>query len=271
MNHLNMRLLALCCVGAASTRAQAWEFRCRFIERVGNQNVELPGNTIDASDGAARNIRVQFGAFDDADGPAPVGGFVGWNVGSIAVGGPAGSSDERRNAGRIAPFTFAAGPSASGSPPLPDGDPFTMLTEIDCTLGTQSPIWLCGPDGIPPPMPPAIVRGLNTFVSVYAFSIDPRPGATTYDITLGGNLIAASEWRVVSAPPPPDCEPPGPEDPPLGSITYAPLTTPPRAFSCTLTVVVPSPTSAALSMLGGGLVLVRRRRVNVPRAAAWVR
>lgn len=135
-------------IGAAAFPAWGWEFRCRFIERVGNINVELPGNTIDAGNGAPRNIRVQFGVFDDAESPAPAGGFVGCNIGSLAVDGSEDNSDERRNPGRLSPFTFAASPDANGNPPLPDGDPFTMLTEIDATLGTQSPVWVCvDPDG----------------------------------------------------------------------------------------------------------------------------
>ncbi|MGE3107454.1 MAG: hypothetical protein AB7G11_00615 [Phycisphaerales bacterium] len=67
-------ILMACAALGCSASCQAWEVRCRFIERVGNVNVVLPGNMIDASNGAARSIRVQFGVFDDADGPAPAGG-----------------------------------------------------------------------------------------------------------------------------------------------------------------------------------------------------
>ncbi|MGE3107452.1 MAG: hypothetical protein AB7G11_00625 [Phycisphaerales bacterium] len=245
--------------------ARGWHFECRFIERVGNMDVLLPGNTIDASNGAARNIRIQFGVFDDADGPAPAGGFVGWNVGTMFVSGPVNNSDERRNNGRLAPFNFGPGPNANGNPPLPAGDPFTMLTEIDNTLGTQSPIWVCwDPDGDgvyePTPMPQATVRGLNTFVSTFAFSIDPAPAGQTYSITAGGNLIGATEWRVIGNPTPPDCsDEPDPACPFPGSVTYAPFPTPPQAFSCTLAVVVPGPASL-LTVLAGATASQRFRR-----------
>lgn len=267
MRPLRLLTAALSLVTIAAP-AHAWHYDCRFIERVGAQDVVLPGNIINASNGNVRNIRVQFGAFDDADSLAPAGGFVGWNVGTLAVSGPASNSDERRNNGRLQPFTFAGQPTANGDPPLPAGDPFTMLTEIDATLGTQGPVWNCGdPDGDgvwgPLPMPQATIRGLNTFVSVFAFSIDPSPGAVSYNVTASGNLIAAREWRVIGNPTPPDCE--GCPNDPLcndmpASVTYAPYPEAPRGFTCQLTVFVPSPTGATMSILVGGVVLSRRRR-----------
>lgn len=245
----------------AGSLAHAWEFRARIVERVGNQDVVWPGNIVDASDGSPRNMRVQFGVFDDAEGVAPLGGFVGWNFGTIVVSGAADNSDERRNNGRIAPFNFSPGLLANGNPPAPQGDPFTMLTNIDSTLGTQSPIWTCDPNGVPLPMPAAIVRGWNTFVSVYAFQIDPRDGATSYTVTLGGNLIAANGWFTVGTPQPPDCGEPGPIPEQPGIVLYAPDLTAPREFTAALTVVVPAPSSVLLAT--AGLALARRRSRSI--------
>ncbi len=254
-------------VGTAASTARAFEFRARFIERVGNENVILPGNTIDASNGLARRIRIQFGVFDDAAGAAPAGGFVGWNVGSLAVSGALANSAETRTPGRLSPFTFAPQQNANGNPPLasPGGDPFTMLTEIDNTLGTQTTLWRADQ-----PLPdPAVVRGFNDFVSIFEFTIDPADtggGAADYTITLGGNVIGASEWRMVGTPTAPGdddgppCDfPPACEDPP-GSATWAPNPTPPQGISAVLNVVVvPSPPAAVVV---GGMVLfgLRRRR-----------
>ena len=259
MNQRHAVLGVACLIGAASS-CQAWEFRCRFVERIGNMDVPLAGNTIDPFGGAPRNIRIQFGVFDDADGPAPLGGFVGWNVGTLTVSGPVDNSDERRTNGRIAPFNFSLGANANGNPPLPQGDPFTMLTEIDSTLGTQSPVWVCQEAPLPVPQPPAVVRGLNTFVSVYAFTIDPSVNALNYTVTAGGNLIAASEWRTVGNPTPPDCgDPDDPSDDIPGAVTYAPFPEPARAFSCAL-AMVPAPMSGALGV-AGVLLATRRRRL----------
>jgi hypothetical protein len=252
------------CAGALSLAqgvAVAWHFECRFIERAGNIDVPLLNNTIDVFDGMSRNIRVQFGVFDDVDGAAPAGGFVGWNTGTIAVSGPAGNSDERRNPGRLAPFNFLPGPNSNGNPPAPAGDPFTMLTDIDSTLGIQSPEWICVESPLPMPQPVAVVRGLNEFVSVYAFSIDPaQPSAVMYSVTVAGNLIAATEWRTVGNPSAPDCgDPEDPMDDIPGSVTYVPFPTAPRAFACTLNVGIPSPASVTILILLSGGAFLRRR------------
>ena len=138
-----LALVGLLSVAGVASSASAYEIRCRFVERVGSVDVPLQSNVIDATDHGVHNIRIQFGVFDDADGPAPDGGFVGWNVGTMTVSGSANNSDERRNSGRLSPWNFAAGPNSNGNPPLPGGDPFQMLTEIDATLGTQSRPWLC--------------------------------------------------------------------------------------------------------------------------------
>jgi hypothetical protein len=255
-----LALFGILAVAGAASSANAFEFRCRFVERIGNQDVVLAGNTIDATDGAVHNIRLQFGVFDDGAGAAPAGGFVGWNVGTLTVSGAASNSDERRNNGRLSPFNFASGPNSNGNPPLPGGDPFTMLTEIDATLGTQSPIWQgCDANGNPVPQPPAVTRGINSFVSVFAFSIDPNAGASDYTVTAGGNLIGATEWRTVGTPTPPDCS--DPNDPQPGSVTYAPFPTAPQAFTCVLNVHAAIPAPGAAALLGlGGLIAGRRRR-----------
>ena len=145
--------------------------------------------------------------------------------------------------------------------PLPAGDPFTMLTEIDATLGTQSPIWVCDAQGNAPAQPAATVRGRNTFVSVFAFSIDPNAGAESYTVTAGGNLIGAASWLVVGSATAPDCgDPADPSDDVPGAVTYAPFPTTPQAFTCVLSVdIIPAPGAAALLGLGG-LLAARRRR-----------
>jgi hypothetical protein len=258
-------LFGLAVVAGAAASANALTFQCRWVERVGTTDVVIGGDgaTIDAGNGNLRQIRLQFGVFDDATGAAPAGGFVGWNVGSLTVSGPSANSDERRSGpapgGRLSPFNFAAQPTANGNPPLPGGDPFDALTEIDATLGTQSPPWLCDAQGNVPPQPNAAVRGRNAFVSVYQISIDPAAGFTGYSITVGGNLIAATEWRTVGTPQPPECgDPLDPSDDIPGQVTYAPFPTDPLAIHCTL-FVAPAPGAAALLGLGG-LLAIRRRR-----------
>jgi hypothetical protein len=256
-------LFGLAVVAGAAVSANAFEFRCRWVERVGSTDTVIGGDgaTFTVTPGSTHNIRLQFGVFDDGTSAAPAGGYVGWNVGTLDVSGAAGNSSNTRSPGRLSPFNFAAQPDANGNPPLPGGDPFTHLTAIDNTLGTQSPIWQgcvdTDGDGIPDtptPAPAANVRGRNTFVSTYAITTATNAGTTNYSITAGGNLIAASEWRTVGTPTPPDCDTGDP-----GAITYAPFPTDPVAFTCTLNIVVPAP--GALALMGlGGLIAARRRR-----------
>ncbi|MGE3107754.1 MAG: hypothetical protein AB7G11_03375 [Phycisphaerales bacterium] len=241
-------LAALLAATGMERAASAWEFRCRFVERVGNVDTPLPGNQLSALDGGAHRIRIQFGVFDDADGPAPMGGYLGWNVGTIMVSGPAGNSNESRTPGRLAPFNFA--PASQGANGVPAEDPFEMLTDVDNTLGTQSPLWHCDSNGEAPPPPEPGVRGRNTFVSTYEITVDPNPGALDYAVTFAGNLVAADRWLVVGTANPPDCgDPSDPADDAVGSITYAPFPLAPRAFECTLEVfATPAPGSAVLVM-----------------------
>ena len=238
--------------------ANAFEFRCRFVERVGNQDVVISNNHLNAVPSVTRNVRIQMGVFDDAAGPAPAGGFVGWNVGTLTVSGPVNNSTERRNPGRIAPFTFSQQPNANGNPPAPAGDPFTMLTDIDATLGTQSPVWVCTPGGTVPPRPAPVVRGINTFISVFAFSV--QAGFENYTVTAGGNLFAAELWQEVGLPLFPDCgDPLDPSDDIAGNVTYAPIVTTPQSFSCVLSVTIPSPGAVAPLTLAALIARCRRR------------
>lgn len=248
-----LSLLAVC--GSAN----AFEFRCRFVERVANQDIVINGNQVAVTPGVTRNIRIQFGVFDNASGPAPAGGFVGWNLGSLTVSGEHNNSTQQRNPGRMAPFTFSPHPNANGNPPAPEGDPFTMLTEIDATLGTQSPAWVCDAQGQAPPQPGARMRGVNTYVSVYAFSLET--GDVTYSLIASGNLTGASAWQAVGTPLAPDCgDPLDPSDDVAGSVTYAPMPTAPRAFSCILEVVAPSPGTGATFGIVVLITAARRRR-----------
>jgi len=241
-------LLALALAPAAS--AHAWEFRTRFVERVGSTDIPLPDDTLELIPGSQRDIRIQFGVFDDADGPAPAGGFVGWNIGTIDVSGSSAGAVNRRNPGRLSPFTFSQGPNANG---FPAPDPFSHLTEIDATLGIQSPFWGFDPDGAPLPQPQPVVRDLNSFVSVYAFSTRDV-GFASYSITAAGALIAAQEWRTIGSPTPPD-----PDTMTPGAVTYAPFPSPPRAFSAALRVIVPAPASVS-AFAAAGVFAARRRR-----------
>ncbi|MBC7771892.1 MAG: hypothetical protein H7210_05315 [Pyrinomonadaceae bacterium] len=268
-------ILALAVVAGAAASANALTFECRFVQQTGAAGsafTVLPGNTIDATDGVARRIRLQVRVIDDADGPAPAGGFIGQNVGSLTVSGAAGNSQERRTNGRISPFNFAAGNNANGNPPVPGtntppgnfpadpaGADFQQLTDIDNTLGTQAFAWTCAADGTPNPQPQAIIRGRNSFVSIFEFTINPADvGASSYTVTAAGNLIAATSWLTVGNPTAPDCS--DPDNPVNGSVTYAPFPTAPTPYSCVLNVVIiPGPGAAALLGLGG-LMVARRRR-----------
>lgn len=251
----------LACAGGT----HAFEVRCRFVERIGNTDVVLSGNHIDVTPGIARNMRIQFGVFDDAAGAAPAGGLVGWSAGTLAVSGPVDNSDERRNPGRLSPWNFSQFPTANGNPPLPGGDPFTMLTEIDAGIGSQSPLWLCDPQGNVPPQPTPVVRGRNTFISVYAFQIQPRSAApVNYTVTAGGFVQSTSAWNIVGTPQPPDCgDPNDPSDDIPGSITYAPAIGIPQSFTSVLVVHTnPAPTSGVFLLMSASTLACRRRRAG---------
>lgn len=257
---------AFALLGAAGS-ADALTFQCRFVERIGNVDSILQNNTIDADNEQLRNIRLQFAVVDDSE-PAAAGGFIGWSAGSIIVNNSESNSDERRNGpgpGRITPFNSSSDPNANGNPPLPGGDPFTMLTDIDATIDTQSPTWVCDAQGNVPAQPPAVVRGRNfSFVSIFAFSTDPSPGAQSYTITVSGNLIAATAWQIIGTPTPPNCgNSTDPTDDVPGSVTYAPVPTAPQPFTCVLSVrVIPAPGAAVFLGLAGLLAMRRTRRLR---------
>src|SRR6185369_4389892 len=104
--------------------------------------VNLPGNL------TPNRIRLQIGVFDDANGPAPAGGLIGWNSGSIVMTGLPENSRERRTPGRLQPFNTSSASNANGFPPpptlfgpVPSQADFQMWTEIDATIQTQSPLW----------------------------------------------------------------------------------------------------------------------------------
>lgn len=264
-------LFGLAALAGAAASANALTFECRWVERVGSVDTVIggDGSSVTFAAGTSHRLRLQFRVVDDAMGPAPAGGFVGWNVGSINVSGDPANSQDRRTPGRLGPFNFAGQPTANGNPPPsgglagPDGpaDDFQHWDDIDATLGTQSPVWTgcidTDGDGIPDtptPAPAAQVRGRNVFVSVFEMTTVPGASAVNYSITASGNLIAATEWRTVGTPNPPNCDTGDP-----GSITYAPFPTTPTAFNCLLNIVVPAPGAAALLGLGGLLVARRRR------------
>src|SRR5262249_38067495 len=90
-------------VAATAPPCAAWEFRCRFVDGAGSVATPLANDTIDASDLQPHRIRLQFGVFDNDDGPAPAGGFIAWQ-GSITVSGTPQNSRERRTPGLLNPF-----------------------------------------------------------------------------------------------------------------------------------------------------------------------
>lgn len=242
----------LACCGTA----QAWHFAARFVQRVGTTDIEIPYvdrvQTLVVEPGSETRLRIQFGVFDDAGGAAPAGGYIGWREGTLGLTAGATAT---RTPGRLAPFNFA---QAAGSNGLPSTDPFAALTGIDNTLGVQNPLWLCGPDGLPLPLPPLVVRGINAFVSTFEFTV--AAGSETCTITAGGILHAASDWRVLGNPDPPNCgNPDDPSDDVPGSMTYTPFPLPPQFHEWTMSLVVPAPSAGGL-LVGFGLVCARRRR-----------
>ncbi len=240
----------------APSIASAWHFDYRFVQRVGMTDIPLaPGVVFAGSPGSPIRLRIQFGVFDDVASAAPAGGLVGWVVGSIT---DSISSHNTRTPGRITPFNFAAGGNGT-----PSGDPFVQITNIDCTLGTQSPAWRNDAFGNPLPVPQPTIRGINTFVSIY--EITTTPGTMNYTITAAGNLIAASGWGTVGAPVSPNNNgtPLDPSDDTPGSVTWVPIPLPPQSFllpPLVLDIVVPSPAAGTLLAWAGALLVVARRR-----------
>jgi hypothetical protein len=236
-------LPAFLLTGAAS--AHAYEFRFRWVERVGDADVVIGGSGASfdiTSNTGPHRLRLQFGVFDDAAGAAPLGGLIGWTNGSLNVSGPDANSRDRRTPGRLVPFTYPMTPNANGNPPPAgglagpddDGFDFQVLTEISAGFAIQSYIWTCGPDGIPLPQPAPIAIGRNEYASVYEITTDPiDAGAQNYTITAAGDLLAASSWHTYGDGVPPDCA-----NGIIGYVSYGPVALPPRPFSAFLNVIL---------------------------------
>jgi hypothetical protein len=244
------------CLGAvacavATAPASAFFYGVRFVERVGTTDTVL-GDSVTFDAGTSHRIRIQFGVFDDAAGPAPVGGYTGWNVGTF----DANFGSWRRTPGRLSPFTFAPFPYSNG---VPIQDPFTELEQIDNTLGPQLLEWRCGPNGEPDTPPPPVVRGLNEYVSTFETTVDIPAGVEgLFHVTIGGNLLGMREWHFdPELSTPPDCETGTP-----GIAHYGPLVTPVHPFTKELqvNVVIPAPGAAALALAGFAASARRRRR-----------
>jgi hypothetical protein len=234
---------SLLCLGIMAactpTSADAYEVRVRFVRWNGAVWEPLCDDTLFATPGSSHRIRIEAGVFDDGAGVAPAGGFVGWNTGDLVTTGGTNS----RTPGCLPPFRFA--PSHPFCPCFPFAgcpDPFTSLTGLDITIGTQAPPWNCSPPpgGAPLPAPAPIVRGRNAYMQLFEFTT--VVGAGGYSITASGNIISATEWRVVGAPIPPDCGlAADPSDDIPGFITYAPSVTPPVAFTRSMQVTTTLP------------------------------
>jgi hypothetical protein len=251
--HRNVICISLM-VGVTVSSANAYEFRTRWVERIGSVDIEFTNGWIDAGDFRPHRVRFQVGFFDDANGPAPAGGLIGWSTGSLLVDARfPGEIEVRRTPGRLSPFNSV--PGANGNPPLPDGDPFESLTDIDATLGPQSFVWGFDVNGQPLPQPVPLIRGFNHYTSIFEITLRIAVGADWTSIHAGGNLLSASEWNTVGTPIPPD-----PETQMPGSVTYAPVLLDPVKFTNTL-IVYPGPTPGSASLLAAvGLANIRRRR-----------
>ena len=242
----------------ASSAAHAWHFDYRFVERVGNADFPIVnGSTYNASPGAPVRLRVQFGIFDDINGALPAGGFISWTNGTIT---DSVSAHNTRTPGRLPPFNFSAG--GNGTPPVPAGEPFQMISQINADFVLQSPVWLNDASGVPLPMPQPQVRGLNAFVSVFEFTT--TPGATNYTITVGGDLTAASSWNQTNSMLPNNNGTPlNPADDIPGFGESQPVALPPQSFllpPLSLTIQVPAPATAVPVAALASVALGSRRR-----------
>lgn len=245
-------LIGILAVAGAATSADALTITTRWVSRVGTVDTVVPTvagvQTFVGVTGVPTRFRLQFSVVNDGTAP---GGLLGWNVGTLDA---TGGTNTRTN-GRLGPYNFSQASTANGNLPLPGGDPWTHLDQIDATLGTQAFVWGCNPDGTPTAMPQALIRGIAP-ASPSLYEITSIPGTSNYTITAAGNNLAASTWRTIGAADPPDCTDPAN----TVTITYAPQALPPQQFSALLNIIlVPAP--GAMALLGlGGLIATRRRR-----------
>jgi hypothetical protein len=236
----------------ASSPAFAWEYRTRFVERIGTSDVIL-GDIVEFAPGSTHRLRFQAGVFDNDDGAAPAGGFNGYTIGTIQT---FGGGTWTRTPGRLAPFVFFPGPNANGNPPLPAGDPFTALSEIDAAIAIQSFPWTCDAQGNPNPMPLPVIRGRNEFISTYEITVvmDTRPTGELR-VVFGGQFTAADDWRIQGNPVPPDCDAGEP-----GSVFYFCPLNGSRPLLTEELRIIPAPGSACLALLVAPLTRRRRPR-----------
>lgn len=223
-------VISLSGIALSSSAAFGDELRFRFVNPRGSDAdvIETPYGYASAAPNRRARVRLQIGVFDSESGPELAGGVIGWNVGSISVSGFfTEPMPVIRTPGRLNPFRFSASPNANGTPTT---DPFTAITQIDCTLGTQNIPWPIGSD--PETPPPPIVRGLNTFVSIYEVSMTLPEFAIKElrTLTIQGNLIAATGWTIVQAIPPTEDEP--------GVAVYAPHVVPSTPFAVQQSILV---------------------------------
>jgi hypothetical protein len=236
----------------AHAPCHAWIFQTRFVERLAD-NTDVPlADTVEFLPGSTHRIRFQAGVFDDANGPAPAGGYNGHTGGTVDT---FGGGTWTRTPGRLSPFIFFNGPSGNGNPPLPDGDPFSNLTTIDNAYVQHNVLWVCNGDE-PDPMPPPVVRGLNTFISTYEVTLTiSQDQASDIRLVFGGNITAVDRWNVLPSTIPPDCENNIP-----GVVAYiAQLSNNRPDFSREL-LIMPAPATATLALAGALGALSRRRR-----------
>ena len=220
MNRTTVALLSAGVLAATASSSLAWEVRYRFVERLGTTDVVLRDNRIDYSL-ISRRIRLQIGVFDDAAGAAPAGGIYGMlDVSHIGPGIIA-----RRTPGLLGVFANALGNNGD-----PATDPYQRLTNIDAAIGPQNIAWNCS-GGSPAPQPAAVIRGRNTFISVFEMTITPDETCRNPRVTLAGSVLVASDWSVSGTPVAPVCtEPPTP-----GNVTYSASVLDPVTFSAILT------------------------------------
>jgi len=202
-----LMLVAAAGLFANVSSAEAWEVRTRLVQRVGTVDMVIQDGNLYETSGNPLRIRLQIGVFDDAAGPAPAGGVFGvvdMSHSSIAV-------TTRRTPGRLPAFATPAG--ANGEPAT---DPYRSLTNVDAEVGPQTIAWACA-GAEPGPQPPAVIRGRNTFVSVWEMTID-HDWRCLYQagVTLSGSIVVADAWSVAGTPVQPLCG----KSPTPGSVTY---------------------------------------------------